>query len=139
VAALVAVAAGPVALRLYAPPLRAFVAMAARGRGAVGFLGLAHAGRAAPVTALPVLLLVLAVAVGGFAGGVYASVAAARDAAAVQALGADARLAGDGLTDEAVAAVSAVPGVRMVAPANTDGLVRVGGSSVQGVFVVTVD
>ncbi|HEY8473226.1 MAG TPA: ABC transporter permease [Natronosporangium sp.] len=136
---LVAVAAGLVALRLYAPPLRAFGAMAARGRGAVGFLGLARAGRAAPVTALPLLVLVLAVAVGGFAGGVYASVAAARDAAAVQALGADARLAGDGLTDEAVAAVSAVPGVRMVAPANTDGLVRVGGSSVQGVFVVTVD
>jgi putative ABC transport system permease protein len=136
---LVAVAAGLVALRLYTPPLRAFGAMTAGRRGAVGFLGLARAGRSAPVSALPLVVLVLSVAVGGFAGAVYASVAAARDAAAVQAVGADARLVRAGLTEESVSAVAGVPGVEAVAAARHDGLVRVGGSAVQGVFVVTLD
>jgi putative ABC transport system permease protein len=136
---LVAVAAGLLALRLYSPPLRAAGTMTARRRGAVGFLGLARAGRAAPVSALPLLVLVLAVAVGGFAGAVYASVAAARDAAAVQAVGADARLLRAGLTEQSVAAVAAVPGVETVAAVRHDGLVRGGGSAVQGVFVVTLD
>lgn len=136
---LVALAAGLLALRLYPPPLRALGAMTARRPGAVGFLGLARAGRAAPVTALPLLVLVLAVAIGGFAGAVYASVAAARDAAAVQAVGADARVVRAGLTDASIEAVAGVPGVEQVAAVRHDGLVRVGGSAVQGVFVVTVD
>lgn len=136
---LLAVAAGLLALRLYTPPLRAFGAMTARWRGAIGFLGLARAGRAAPVSALPLLVLVLAVAIGGFAGAVYASVAAARDAAAVEAVGADVRLVRDGLTEESVAAAAAVPSVDAVAAARHDGLVRGGGRVIQGLFVVTLD
>jgi putative ABC transport system permease protein len=136
---LVAVAAGLLALRMYAPPLRAFGAMTARRRGVVGFLALARAGRAAPVSALPLLLLVLAVAVGGFAGAVYASVAAARDTAAVQAVGADARLVRAGLTEESIAAVAALAGVDTVAAARQDGLVWAGDRVIQGVYVVTVD
>jgi putative ABC transport system permease protein len=136
---LLGVAAGLVALRLYPWPLRLLGAMAARRRGAVSFLGLARAGRAAPATALPLLVLVLAVAVGGFAGAVYGSVAAARDAATVRAVGADYRVAAAGTTDAVVAEVGALPGVETVAVAGQSGFVQLDGRPIQNVFVVTVD
>lgn len=136
---LVAVAAGLVALRLYPWPLRLFGAMAARRRGAVGFLGFARAGRAAPVTALPLVVLVLAVGLGGFAGAVYASVSAARDAAATRAVGADLRVRGEALTAQAAAAASQVPGVSAVAGLHRDGRVYEEQNSRIQAVVLTVD
>jgi putative ABC transport system permease protein len=136
---LVAVAAGLLALRFYPWPLRLFGAAAARRRGVVGFLGFARAGRAAPVTALPLVVLVLAVGLGGFAGAVYASVSAARDTAALRAVGADLRVDGEALTDESAAAVADVPGVAAVASLRRDGRVYDSdGGRVQAV-VLTVD
>lgn len=136
---LVAVAAGLLALRLYPWPLRLFGAVAARRRGAVGFLGFARAGRAAPVTALPLVVLVLAVGLGGFAGAVYASVSAARDTAAVQVVGADLRVSGEALTDQSAAAVSDVPGVAAVASLRRDGRVYNSQSTQVQAVVLTVD
>jgi putative ABC transport system permease protein len=136
---LVALAAGMVALRCYPWPLRALGVVAARRPGVVGFLGLARAGRAAPAAALPLLVLVLAVAVGGFAGTVYTSVTAARDAAAVRAVGADARVEAAGLTDRSAAAVEGVAGVEAVAAAGREGQVRIGGRVDQDARVVVID
>ncbi|MPZ27380.1 MAG: hypothetical protein GEV12_13455 [Micromonosporaceae bacterium] len=137
---LIGLAAGLLALRAYPWPLRVLGTLSARGRGAVGFLGLARAGRAAPAAALPLLVLVLAVAVGGFAGAVYASVAAARDTAAVQGVGADLRVrTGGDLPDRTVAEVAALPGVDTVAAVNRSGFVRVDGRVAQNVVMITVD
>ena len=63
---LIGAAAGLLALRLHPWPLRLLGLLTARRPGVVAFLGLARASRAAPVTALPMVVLVLAVAVGGF-------------------------------------------------------------------------
>jgi putative ABC transport system permease protein len=136
---LIGAAAGLLALRLYPWPLRAAGALAAGRRGAVAFVGLARAGRAAPATALPLLVLVLAVALGGFAGAVTASVAGARDAAAVRAVGADARFEAEGITDQVAASVAGVPGVEVVAMASDQGFVRMGGGVDINIVVVTVD
>ena len=136
---LIGVAAGLLALRLYPWPLRVLGALTARRRGVVGFLGLARAGRVAPATALPVLVLVLAVAVGGFAGAVSGSVAVARDTATVREVGADLRVAADGMSDATVAEVRAVPGVTAVAAVSRTGFVRVDGSPLQNLPVLLVD
>lgn len=136
---LVAVAAGLLALRLYPWPLRLLGAIAARRRGAVGFLAFARAGRAAPVTALPLVVLVLAVGLGGFAGAVYASVSAARDAAATRAVGADLRVRGEALTERAVAEVADVPGVSAVAALHRGGRVYEEEHSRIQAVVLTVD
>jgi len=82
---------------------------------------------------------VLAVALGGFAGAVSGSVAAARDAAAVRAVGADFRVTATGTSDAVVAEVGALPGVEAVAAAGRAGFVQIDGRSQQNVFVVTVD
>jgi putative ABC transport system permease protein len=145
---LLAVAAGVVALRLYPWPVRALAAMAGRLRGLVGFVGLARAGRSAPGAALALLVLVLAVTVGGFAGAVTGGVADARQAGAVQSLGAHLRVSVADLPDGAAAAVAAVPGVETVVVTVRGGVareapVRAGRAlprrDVQGVQVVMVD
>lgn len=137
---LIGLAAGLVALRLYPWPLRLLGALAGRGRRVVGFLGLARAGRATPATALPLLVLVLAVVLGGFAGAVFESVVAARDAAALRSVGADLRVETDReLTGSAVAEVAAVPGVTAVAGAVEAGFIRVDGRPVQAAVVLLVD
>jgi putative ABC transport system permease protein len=122
---LIGVGAGLVALRIYPWPVRALGALASRRRGAVGFLGLARAGRAAPAAALPLVVLVLAVAVAGFAGTVYSAVAAARGAAAVLAVGAHARVAA-GMSETAVRAVRDAPGVEAAAAVTEVGVARPG-------------
>lgn len=96
---LIGAAAGLLALRLHPWPLRLLGLLTARRPGVVAFLGLARASRAAPVTALPMVVLVLAVAVGGFSGAVYQAIDAGRQAVAVQAVGAHARVAADATTD----------------------------------------
>jgi putative ABC transport system permease protein len=121
---LVAVAAGLVALRLYPWPVRALAAVARRLRGLVSFVGLARAGRAAPGAALALLVLALAVTVGGFAGAVTTGVDDARGSGAVQSLGAHIRVSMDNVPDGAVDAVAAVPGVETVVVTARGGVVR---------------
>lgn len=108
---LIGVAAGLVALRLYPPPIRLFGRLAARRRGAVAHLGLARAGRVGPAAVLPLVALVLAVAVGGFAGSVRSGVAQARDVAVAREVGAHLRLAAPEFPDGAAGRADAVSGV----------------------------
>jgi len=86
---LVAIPAVIVALRIYPLILRGLLRWAARGRGATGFLGLAHAARAALTPALPAYALVLAITVAAFAGMVRDAVTRGEINASWQAAGAD--------------------------------------------------
>ncbi|MGW4978038.1 ABC transporter permease [Streptomyces mirabilis] len=116
---LVGLIAALVLVRLYPLPLRWAARPAARGRGVVGFLSLARAGRSSTVgVALPLLALLLALTTAAFGGSVLAGVSDARDRAALLATGADARIAGPGeatpLPAGVAKAVAKVAGVRAV-------------------------
>ncbi|MER5343372.1 ABC transporter permease [Streptomyces mirabilis] len=116
---LVGLIAALVLVRLYPLPLRWAARPAARGRGVVGFLSLARAGRSSTVgVALPLLALLLALTTAAFGGSVLAGVSDARDQAALLATGADARIAGPGevtpLPAGVAGAVGKVAGVRAV-------------------------
>lgn len=112
---LLAAAAALIALRIVPWPLRQVSRLAARSRAAVPFLGLARAGRAAPVTALPAALLVVAVATGVFASVVTSTVAAARDRVSDREVAADARLVSASyVTPETGDRIAALPGVTAV-------------------------
>ncbi|WP_406395253.1 FtsX-like permease family protein [Streptomyces sp. NBC_00887] len=117
---LVGLIAALVLVRLYPLPLRLAARPVARLRGAVGFLSLARAGRTGASGTLPLLALLIALTTAAFGGSVLAGVADARDAAALRAVGADARISGEnvGLTavpDSLVRSVRGMDGVRDVA------------------------
>ncbi|MEU8193482.1 hypothetical protein AB0C10_06835 [Microbispora amethystogenes] len=132
------VAAALVTLRCYPYPLRLLVRLAARARGAVAFVGLALAARAGQVGALPVLILLPALAVsvyGAVAGG---TLEGAQRLAAWQATGAGARVEREpGLPPEVIEEIRRAPGVRAVVPVDK-GLAQLdlGG---RNVTVVAVD
>ena len=102
-------------LRLYPWPLRLAGRIMARRRGAVGFLGAARAGRTTPAATLPLVVLVMAVAVGVFSGVVRASIDESRDRTAWQEVGADLRVSGVAFGPTVTAELADVPGVRAVA------------------------
>ena len=136
---LVAVPAVIVVLRLEELLLRGLARATARQRGVTGFLGLARAARAPLLLALPAMTLVLALTVAAFAGMVRAAVVRGETAASWQAVGADVVVstAGQsGLTQAAVRALSAVPGVREAAAVRT---VPLSLPSAQVVTAVVVD
>lgn len=121
---LVGLIAALVLVRLYPLPLRLAARPVARMRGAIGFLSLARAGRSSAGGTLPLLALLVALTTAAFGGSVLAGVADARDAAALAAVGADARISGQGdakpLTDRFAKDVRAAGGVRDVAPVQID-------------------
>jgi len=108
-------AVGLLVLRGFPLPVRLLGRLATRGRGSVAFLGLARAGRAPVASALALVVLVLAVALGGFAASIRVGLANARDVAATLVVGGDLRLAADRFAPDAVERVAAVPGVTAVA------------------------
>ncbi|WP_405501908.1 ABC transporter permease [Streptomyces niveus] len=112
---LVGLIAALVLVRLYPLPLRFAGRPAGRLRGAVGFLSLARAGRAASSGALPLLALLIALTTAAFGGSVLAGIDGARERAAVLATGADARISVVGsspvLPDGLTAAVRGSAGV----------------------------
>ncbi|WP_203186283.1 ABC transporter permease [Streptomyces pratensis] len=116
---LVGLIAALVLVRLYPLPLRLAARPVARLRGAVGFLSLARAGRASSSGTLPLLALLIALTTAAFGGSVLAGVSDARDDAALRAVGADARISGEGglspVSDGLVRRVRAVDGVKDVA------------------------
>ncbi|MEO3929931.1 FtsX-like permease family protein [Micromonosporaceae bacterium B7E4] len=113
---LLAVAAALVALRLVPWPLRQVGRIAARARTVVPFVGLARAGRSAPVTVGPLAVLVVAIATGVFTSVVTSTVAEARDRVTDQEIGADARVIGS-YSDQATAdRLAALSGVSAVSP-----------------------
>ncbi|MEV6812674.1 ABC transporter permease [Micromonospora sp. NPDC051296] len=111
---LVAVAAALVAIRLLPWPLRLAGRLAGRTRGALMFLGVARAGRGAPVALGPLAVLIVAVSTGVFGGVVATTVAAARDRAATLTVPADAWLAGYAFPPDAADALTGVAGVETV-------------------------
>lgn len=113
---LLAAAAAIVALRLYPGPISRLSAMAGRGRGAVAFLGLARAGRGAPIGAVSLAVLVVAISTAVFSGAVTTTVDGARDRVADRAVGADAAVLGEAFERSTVEGLAGVPGVTAVAP-----------------------
>ncbi|MYT33588.1 MULTISPECIES: hypothetical protein [unclassified Streptomyces] len=113
---LVAVIAALLLMRLYPWPLRLAARPAARTRGLTGFLALARAGRA-PAAGLPLLAVLVALTTASFGGSVLAGVAAARDRAALTAVGADARLTAEKpLPAALLRSLTTVPGIRDAVP-----------------------
>ncbi|RJL26484.1 FtsX-like permease family protein [Bailinhaonella thermotolerans] len=118
VPAALALAAGLITLRAYPLPLRLAGAFARRRPGAVPFLGLTLASRAGTGAALPIVILLPAVAVAVFGSVFSTSLRTAQESAAWRNTGADARIMSDaGLTPEALERVRRVPGVTGVVPA----------------------
>ncbi|MEU8786000.1 FtsX-like permease family protein [Streptomyces sp. NPDC048637] len=118
---LIGVIAALVLMRLWPLPLRLAARPAARTAGLTGFLTLARAGRAPATAGLPLLALVVALTTASFGGSVLAGVAAARDHAALTAVGAEARIsAGKPLPEELRRAVGKVPGVVDAVPLRID-------------------
>ncbi|MFE7755751.1 FtsX-like permease family protein [Streptomyces sp. NPDC057429] len=116
---LVGLIAALVLVRLYPLPLRLAARPVARLRGAVGFLALARAGRAATSGTLPLLALLIALTTAAFGGSVLAGVGDARDDAALRTVGADARISGEnlgpaGIPDGLARTVRAMDGVGSV-------------------------
>ncbi|MGC5051693.1 ABC transporter permease [Micromonospora sp. DT48] len=112
---LVAVAAAVVAVRLLPWPLRLAGRLAARARGVSLFLGVARAGRGAPVALGPLAVLIVAVSTGVFGGVVTTAVDAARDRATTLTVPADAWLTGYTFSPDAEHALARTPGVTALA------------------------
>ena len=113
---LLGAAAALVVVRLLPWPLRQAGRLAARGRGLVGFLGLARAGRSAPLSAGPVAVLIVAAATGVFTAAVSTTIDDARDQASSQLVPADATVTGFGFAPDTDKLLTAVPGVRAAVP-----------------------
>ncbi|MFI9149727.1 FtsX-like permease family protein [Streptomyces sp. NPDC053367] len=125
---LVAAIAALLLVRLYPLPLRGLARPAARLRGAVGHLSLARAGRGSTSAVLPLLALSTALTTAAFGGSVLAGVRETRDAAALLAVGADARVeAVGGLPAALPDRVRRTPGVSGVTEASIAYQARPGG------------
>jgi putative ABC transport system permease protein len=111
---LLAAGAALVVLRLVPWPLGRLGRLAARSPGAVPFLGLTRAGRAAPLTAGPIAVLVIAITTGVFSGAVNTTIDATRDRIGELEIPADVRVAGAGLPVGTGDRLAAVPGVTAV-------------------------
>jgi putative ABC transport system permease protein len=92
---LVALAAGLVLLRLYPLPLRALAAIAARGRGFLPTFPLWGAARHSRLVTVPLLVILVATAMGAFSAAILETVREGQAAAAWRSVGADWRLDGD--------------------------------------------
>lgn len=121
-----ALAAGILTLRLYPLPLRLFTKIAGRRPGAVPFLGLTLAARSRGGAALPVLILLPALAVSVFGALVSGAIGDTQSRAAWQDVGASARVERAAeIPEDVVARVEALPGVNSVVRAGK-GNVQVG-------------
>lgn len=114
---LLAVGAALITLRAMPWPLRGLDRLAARTRGAVFFLGLARAGRGAPVTLGPLAVLVTAISVGLFSAVVATTITDTRDRVSDREVAGDAVLTGFGFAAGTGDELAALPGVAAVAPA----------------------
>ncbi|MFJ4467833.1 FtsX-like permease family protein [Streptomyces sp. NPDC089424] len=111
---LTGVVAALLLVRLYPLPLRALGRSAERMRGVVLPLSLARASRASGFAVLPLLALLSALTTAAFGGSFLAGVSAARDQAALMAVGADGRVeTSTGTLPRALSdRVGRLPGVR---------------------------
>jgi putative ABC transport system permease protein len=119
---LVAAAVSIVLARLYPIPVRLLIPLATRGRGPVGFIGLARAGRSGFGTLLPALALVLTMTLAAFGWMVAQTVYAGQVASSWVQTGADAVVTAAGnntISASDQRAFAKVPGVRHTALAYT--------------------
>ena len=113
---LVALAAGLILLRVYPLPLRLIAAIAARGRGLIPTFPLWGAARQSRIAAVPLLVILVATAIGAFSSVVLESVRQGQLAASWRAVGADWRIDADpGIPVPSALDLRAVPGVGAVA------------------------
>ncbi|MBM9438055.1 FtsX-like permease family protein [Actinacidiphila bryophytorum] len=138
---LVALAAVLVLLRLYPLALRLLLRQTRRGRGTVGFVGVARAAHDAPATGLALFVLVLTLGTAVFGGLVQRTVDDGLAAGAAWSAGADASATAAGNTAPAPGALTGTPGIRTALQhLHTMELVgRADGAVVSPVAVVTVD
>ncbi|WP_062442287.1 ABC transporter permease [Herbidospora daliensis] len=121
-----ALAAGILTLRLYPLPLKLFTRLAGRRPGAVPFLGLTLAARSRGGAALPVLILLPALAVSVFGALVSGAIGDTQSRAAWRDVGGQARIERAAeIPEDVVAKVEALPGVTSVLRAGK-GNVQVG-------------
>lgn len=144
---LLGLAAGLVALRVYPYPLRALGRLAARHRSAVPFIGIAAAARGAGASALPLVVVLLAMSSAAFGAAIDTGLDRAQRLAAWQRVGADVRvddidpLVG-GFDGQALARIRRVPGVEATATARTfedQAQLVLGSGKTHSVRVVAVD
>ena len=89
VPALIGMAAGLLAARLYPVPLRMADWLSDGWRGSVPALGLRRAARSGEAGSMPLLVLLITVAIGSFSSTISVSIARGQEAAAWQQVGAD--------------------------------------------------
>lgn len=111
---LLAAAAAVITLRILPVLTRLASRIAARGRGTVGFLGFARAGRSA-TTIGPIAVLVVAVCTAVFSVGIAGTVAHGRNRAAGHDVPADAIVTGFRFATDTAAQLEALPGISGVA------------------------
>ncbi|WP_207401207.1 FtsX-like permease family protein, partial [Actinomadura roseirufa] len=110
-------ALGVLVLRAYPFLLRAAGRVLRRGRGAVAFLGVARASRQGLIGGVPLIVLLLAATVAGFASTVEAALQRGQSHAAWASVGADARISAERFEPDVAARVGALPGVTATARA----------------------
>ncbi|MFI0410002.1 CRISPR-associated protein Cas5 [Actinomadura sp. 3N508] len=98
-------------LRVYPYLLRAAGPFLRRRRGAVAFIGIARASRQTLVGALPLVVLLLAATVAGFAATVETGLRTGQERASWAEVGADGRIEAGPMDEATLARVRAVPGV----------------------------
>ncbi|MEW2415464.1 hypothetical protein AB0953_17340 [Streptomyces sp. NPDC046866] len=142
---LLALSGGLLLARLLPAAVGALARAAGRGRGLIGFLGLARAARGtgsrARPSALPLVALLLAVTTGGFGATVLDAVDTARLRVARLEVGGDARIAapaGAVLPEPLVRAAAALPGVKTSVGVWTDDQAFVFGTSQGSTQVLVV-
>ncbi|TDU03040.1 putative ABC transport system permease protein [Streptomyces sp. 846.5] len=137
----VALAAVLVLLRLYPPVLHWCSARLRRGRGLLGFIGLARAGRDAPATGMALFVLVLTLGTAVFGGLVSRTVSVGAGTGAAWSAGADAVAVQLGNTAPPSDAAVSGSGIRTVTEQlRTFNLVGdQNGAGVTGVAVITLD
>ena len=137
----VALAAVLVLLRLYPPVLHWCSARLRRGRGLLGFVGLARAGRDAPATGMALFVLVLTLGTAVFGGLVSSTVSIGARTGAAWSAGADAVAVQLGNTTPLGSANGSDGGIRTVTEQlRTFNLIDdQNGAGIAGVAVITVD
>ncbi|WP_155369090.1 FtsX-like permease family protein [Catellatospora vulcania] len=121
VPALLAAGAAVAMVRLVPPVVSRLGRLAARGRGAVNFLGLSRAGRTAGAVIGPVAVLVVAVSTAVFSVAVASTIDEGRDRATDLRMAADVKVDGYFFDDRTQAELAAVPGVEAVTQYMVDG------------------
>ncbi|MFC4910894.1 FtsX-like permease family protein [Actinomadura gamaensis] len=135
---LLGVASALIVLRGFPWPLRLAGRLFGRGRSMVGFVGFARASRQQVVTALPLVVLLLAAAVAGFGATVDAALQRGQGTGAWYAVGSDAQVTATQFDYRLPQWLRSVRGVTAAVPLRSIPDASVGGAAGEGKPEVTV-